>query len=186
MGLTMSSQSSDVFSEAGTSLGDWGKLPYVALALIFSYLPDRDKFNASLVNRMWGEGFSWPGNWRHREMIFYGACEDTVAKEKAFADRFGAQLKSLRLRCWSPAQGPALDIYLRKVAEVLDIISLNSSLRELHVRIPISLLGITFLKRRVVPGGGCGGPGVHGRRIDNGLLHCLRIRPPPRIESQTD
>ncbi|XP_048515954.1 F-box only protein 39-like isoform X2 [Athalia rosae] len=133
MGLTMSSQSSDVFSEAGTSLGDWGKLPYVALALIFSYLPDRDKFNASLVNRMWGEGFSWPGNWRHREMIFYGACEDTVAKEKAFADRFGAQLKSLRLRCWSPAQGPALDIYLRKVAEVLDIISLNSSLRELHV-----------------------------------------------------
>lgn len=47
----MSDKEAEGVPEEADVTGDWGKIPYIALALIFSYLPDRDKFNASLVNR---------------------------------------------------------------------------------------------------------------------------------------
>lgn len=67
-------------------------------------------------------------------MIFYGACEETVTKEKAFAQRFGTHLRFLRLRCWSPAQGPALEAYLENVGGVLEVLSRKALLHEIHVR----------------------------------------------------
>ncbi|XP_068993546.1 F-box only protein 39-like isoform X1 [Neodiprion pinetum] len=92
-------------------------------------------------SRTWSEGFSWPGNWRQREMIFYGSCEETVAKEKAFAERFGPQLRFLRLRCWTPAQGPALQAYLENVSEVLKVLASNALLREIHL---VDVEGLDF------------------------------------------
>lgn len=84
--------------------GPWKSLPVDVVGNIFYFLPNGDRFNASLVCQSWSAAFSCAEIWTQRIFRFHGYRKAQRDMESAitFSRQFGNCLQSVVITCEQP------------------------------------------------------------------------------------
>ncbi|GBL99961.1 hypothetical protein AVEN_19443-1 [Araneus ventricosus] len=76
----------------------WENLPFVPLVLIFKFLENRDRLNASLACQNWYNAFECGILWERFNLVFHGDMIDDTRKAVKFVKKHAASLKHLSIQ----------------------------------------------------------------------------------------